>query len=171
MTKDKYNLFGRNKSFRADVPRVHLDIPRPAPKPQRTQKITYVAPLPRVSRLEPPENPRPDVTYVEPVIRPQITDSYFAPILPRINPEPRPVVRQAVIQTAVAPPVSKRPAVTYAVTYVATSTTEFFSATKALASKPRLRIPKTVLKEVVAAPEPLPGSREAKLRAFIKTHF
>jgi len=163
MTKDKYNLFRRNKSSRADVPRVHLP-PKPAPKPQPTQKkITYVAPLPRVSRLEPPENPRP--TFLEPVIRPQITDSYFAPILPRINPEPRPVVRQAVVQTAVvAPPVSKRPVP------LATSTTEFFSATKALASKPRLRIPeKNVLKEVV--PEPLPGSREAKLRAFIKTHF
>jgi len=159
MTKDKYNLFGRKK--RADVPRVHLDIPKPAPKP--TPKITYVAPLPRVSRLEPPENPRP--TFLEPVIRPQLTGSYFAPILPRINPEPRPVVRQAVVQTAAAaPPASKRPAP------LATSTTEFFSATKALASKPRLRIPeKNVLKEVV--PEPLPGSREAKLRAFIKTHF
>jgi hypothetical protein len=160
MTKDKYNLFGRKK--RADVPRVHLDIPKATPKPA-PKKITYVAPLPRVSRLEPPEDPRPE--FLESVVRPQLTGSYFAPILPRINPEPRPVVRQAVIQTAVvAPPVSKRPAP------LATSTTEFFSATKALASKPRLRIPEKV-KEVVVVPEPLPGSREAKLRAFIKTHF
>ena len=164
MTKDKYNLFGRKK--RADVPRVQTDVPKVKPIRKPTQKkITYVAPLPRVSKIEAPEDPRPE--FLEPVVRPQLTGTYLAPILPRINPEPRPVVRQLVVQTAVvAPPVSKRPAT------LATSTTEFFSATKALAAKPRLRIPeKTVLKEVVVVPEPLPGSREAKLRAFIKTHF
>ena len=165
MTKDKYNLFGRKK--RADVPRViNASKVKPVkPVPKSTPKITYVAPLPRVSKIEEPEDPRPE--FLEPVVRPQLTGTYLVPIPPRINPESRPVVRQLVVQTAVtAPPVSK------ATVPLATSTTEFFSATKALASKPRLRIPeKTVLKEVVTYVEPLPGSREAKLRAFIKTHF
>jgi hypothetical protein len=162
MTKDKYNLFGRKK--RVALPKIPFVPPAvpflPAPVPA---KIEYVMPKPKISKIEPPEDPRPE--FLEPVVRPQLTGAYLAPILPRINPEPRPVVRQSVVQTAVtAPPVSKGTAT------LATSTTEFFSATKALASKPRLRIPeKTVLKEVV--PEPLPGSREAKLRAFIKTHF
>jgi hypothetical protein len=165
MTKDKYNLFGRKK--RAVVPRISLplDIPKVkhAPKPKRV--IEYFTPLPKVSRLEEPEDPQPEV--VQPAVRPQLTGSYFAPQLPRIHSEPlRDLVVTPVIKKApLLPPTRKSEYQT------ATSTEEFFYATKPLAAKPILRIPTPVLKEVVVVPEPLPGSREAKLRAFINTHF
>jgi len=158
MTKDKYNLFGRKK--RADVPRISYVPSVPfvaAPEP----KITYVAPKLKISRIEPPQDPRPEAP--QPV-RPLLTGSYFAPRPPRIQSEPlQGLIVQRVQEEVLPPPVVRT-------SFLASSTTEFFSATKPLASKPRLRIPeKIVLKEVV--PEPLPGSREAKLRAFIKTHF
>lgn len=165
MTKDKYNLFGRKK--RADIPRVTLplDIPKPAPKRMHTlKKITYVSPIPRLSRLEEPEDPRPEV--IQQAVRPQLTGSYFPPRPPRIESEPlQGLIVKPVVKKAPPPPPARIIA-----PQIATSTEEFFYATKPLAAKPRLRIPEKV-KEVVVAPEPLPGSREAKLRAFIKTHF
>jgi hypothetical protein len=145
MTKDKYKLFGRKKTV---VPSVNLDLPKVV-QPKRTP-FAESLPVHKISKLEEPQDPRPEV-----------------PILPRINPEPRQAVRQQrVVSVVSAPPVSKVP-----VTYVASSTKEFFSAAKPLASRPRLRIPEPVLKEVATYVEPLPGSREAKLRAFINKHF
>jgi hypothetical protein len=166
MTKDKYNMFATKK--RADVPWISLPLDAPRVVPEKKQKPKKVIEVPqyKVSRLEEPQDPRPEA--VASAVRPQLTGAYFAPHPPRIRVEPLQglVVRPVVKKEQPLPPVRR------VESRVATSTQEFFSATKPLAAKPRLRIPeKNVLKEVVAAPEPLPGSREAKLRAFIKTHF
>jgi hypothetical protein len=155
MTKDKYKLFGKKKS--ADVPRVHLDKPV---KVSRVKKlpVTYVIPD-KISKLEPPEDPRPEVAQKS--IRPQLAGSYLAPNLPRIIPErPVSVTQAVVVAKAPVPPVNKKQAP------LATSTEEFFSATKALTSKMRIPTPAKVV-----APEPVPGSREAKWREFTKRFF
>jgi len=145
MTKDKYNLFGKK---RAKVPRKASDPSEPPPL--RMLKACREEPTPtydiKISKLEPPEDPRQ-----EPV-------KYIIKIIPlkKASPE-RPV---PVKQDTVPQPVIKA---------VATSTKAFFSAVKPLAAQPLLKIPeKTVLKEVVAPPL---GSREAKLRDFISKHF
>ena len=153
MTKDKYNLFGRKK--RATVPRKASD-PNDPPrllrmKPEHIDEVVYHH---KISKLEPPQDPRPEVP--ELVVRPQLSGTYLPPILPRIFQEPLLTVREHIVSPKPKP--------------TATSTSSFFSAVKPLAAKPLLKIPEPVLKEVVKAP-PVPGSREAKLRAFISKHF
>ena len=143
MTKDKYNLFGKK---RVKVPRKVSDSPGPPPlrpKPKHIEQVVYPH---KISKLEPPEDPRPEVS--GPTVRPQLVGDYLAPVLPRIAPEPeqkKPVVRPTKV--------------------VAASTKTFFDAVKPLV--PTLKVPEPVLKIVPV----VPGSREAKLRAFISKYF
>jgi len=140
MTKDKYKLFGRK---RAVVPSLNLDLPKvERVKPQAVVENI----LHKISKLEPPEDPRPE------------------PIHPRINPEHHLPVRRELANIRVsAPPPAQPPP-------LASSTKEFFSAARPLASKPLLRIPEKK-PQPQPEPEPVPGSRAAKLREFVKMFF
>jgi hypothetical protein len=145
MTKDKYGMFGKK---RVKVPRRASNPEDPPPlrliKPKHIEQAVYPH---KISKLEPPEDPRPEVS--GPTVRPQLVGNYLAPVLPRIAPEPVRLVPSI-------PPVKK---------VVAASTKSFFDAVKPLV--PTLKVPETVLKEVPV----VPGSREAKLRAFISKYF
>jgi hypothetical protein len=166
MTKDKYNLFGRKK--RVTVPRKAIDPNDPPRLLVRTQKPEHIDETVyhhKISKLEPPEDPRPEAPTL--AVRHQLTGYYLAP--------KNPLVAYALPETLVSKtPASSTPvkktATPAKVTYVATSTESFFSAVKPLAAKPLLKIPEQTSKEVVKAP-PVPGSREAKLRDFISKHF
>ena len=131
----------------SDSPRKVSDSPRLLPrliKPKHIEHVPY-----KISKLEPPKDPRPEAPTL--VVRPQLEGSYLAPVLPRIAPEPLERLIPSI------PPVKK--------VVVAASTKSFFDAVKPLV--PTLKVPETVLKEVPV----VPGSREAKLRAFISKYF
>jgi len=148
MTKDKYNLFGRKKTKLPSKASDPSGPPLRLIKPKHIEQVVYPH---KISKLEPPEDPRPEAPTL--VVRTQLVGDYLAPVLPRIAPEP---LEQK--KPNIARPTK--------VTYTAASTKTFFDAVKPLV--PTLKVPEPVLKIV---PEPLPGSREAKLRAFISKYF
>ena len=117
----------------------------------------------KISRLEPPEDPRPVAPTL--TVRPQLAGYYLAPKHPRVG-----VPETLVSKKQASSTPAKKTATPTKVPNVATSTESFFSAVKPLAAKPRLKVPESVLKEVVVKAPP-PGSREAKLRDFISKHF
>lgn len=172
MTKDKYGLFRRR---RTPVPAVNIPLPqfykaRKAPKPELASDYVEV----------------PKIVLKESSISQLTSEAYSPPTLP-------PVVEGLRLHHTETPVVKQIPK-------AATSASSFFNNLVGLVSKPFLRIPETKPKpaakavayakaapapkaapvpKLVAqpvayaepAPEPLPGSREAKLRKFIATHF
>ena len=159
MTKDKYGMFGKKT---VKVPRKVGLAKVPAEKMPALELIDTIPH--KISRLEPPEDPRPVAPTL--TVRPQLTGYYLAPKHPRVG-----VPEHLESTQASSTPAKKTATATKVpVTYLATSTESFFSAVKPLAAKPLLKIPTPVLKEVVVKAPP-PGSREAKLRDFISKHF
>lgn len=159
MSKDKYGLFRRRRT------------PVPA-------SSFHSLPFYKARKAQKPELASDYVASIS-----QLTsEAYSPPSLP-------PVVEGLRLHHTETPVVKQIPK-------AATSATSFFNNLVGLVSKPFLRIPETKPKpkpvakaapkpkaapapKLVAAPalapsvapEPLPGSREAKLRKFIATHF
>ena len=163
MSKDKYGLFRKR---RTPVPAVNI------PSPQ----------LDSYYKTRKAQKPELASDYVEASISQLTSEAYCPPGLP-------PVVEGLRLHHTETPVVKQIPK-------AATSATSFFNNLVGLVSKPFLRIPEAKPKpapkavpkaapKLVAAPklapapapappvvpEPLPGSREAKLRKFISTYF
>lgn len=148
MTKDKYGLFGRKKTT----------VPQGLTSYKFKKPVKVCAPAPAASAPPLPIFYKaPPKTVLKCVPVPQlISNSYAPPTLPKVCEAPLSGQGLNILTPQLKP-------------RVATSADGFFKNIFGLSSKPLLRIPEKPAPP--PAPEPVPGSREAKLRKFITTHF